>query len=656
MAVCKQTSLNQQRQTIVNCSSEGQKNQRWRRKRTASSQKGSADKSLCYSCIWTFGETEAMKQQAIVCLLLWLTFEPASCMRIRTPQGSMVELPCYSSESDIPGAKITWTFNGQNISDTALSPGSAKHVKNGFYISISAVSTASEGEYVCVAVWEQGEVTTTYSLTVESFHTTVKVTEDLNAYLPCYLPSSSENGNISNAQWFKESGVGKKTRLNTEEDDSRDAKIELLLPNEQDQTIIIKKIDMGDAGVYICESAEGERLNSLRLEVEALPKYSCKDLIEELEPCQEENSRTAEPILRESLTEFSMKLYSYLKQDEPLSNILFSPVSISAILSHLLLGARGNTRKALERAICVPHDFNCVHFQMKKQKEKMGQSLQMASQIYYNSKMNLSESFRRQSVEHYGAEPTKLLASSEENMRMINGWVANKTNNKITSIIDDLSPNTQLILLNAVSFSGQWKFKFSEKPKKGFFVKFSGDMIRVPLIHHSKYMVSMTYVSELQAQVVRFALTGDNSLYILLPYANKLSDLQQTEDKMTDANVRRMIGLVNAVSPQNMEVTLPQVKLDVEPNMKTLIKKLGLSLLFEKPSLCGLSSNVSLVLDDAKHKAFLALTEQGVEAGAVTSLSFSRSFPTFSALRPFILLLWSDQADVPLFIGRVLEP
>lgn len=71
------------------------------------------------------------------------------------------------------------------------------------------------------------------------------------------------------------------------------------------------------------------------------------------------------------------------------------------------------------------------------------------------SEMNLSESFRRQSVEHYGAEPTKLLASSEENMRMINGWVANKTNNKITSIIDDLSPNTQLILLNAVSFSGQ---------------------------------------------------------------------------------------------------------------------------------------------------------------------------------------------------------
>ncbi|XP_008411680.1 plasma protease C1 inhibitor [Poecilia reticulata] len=597
-----------------------------------------------------------MKHQAMVCLLLWLTFEPAPCMHIRTSQGSMVELPCYTSESDIPDAKITWTFNGQNISDTALSPGSAKHVKKGFYVSISSVSAASEGEYVCVAVWEQGEATTTYSLTVESFHTTVKVTEDSTAYLPCYLPSSSEDGNISNAKWFKETGVGKKTRLNTEEDDSGDAKIELVLPNDQDQTIMIKKTNMGDAGVYICESAEGKRLNSLQLEVEALPKSSCKDLIEGLVPCQDENSRTAEPILQESMTEFAMKLYSHLKQEEPLSNILFSPVSISAMLAHLLLGATGNTHGALKRALCVPLDFNCVHSLMKKQKEKMGQSLQMASQIYYNPQMNLSESFLSQSFEYYGAEPTKLLESSEENMRMINAWVANKTNNKITNIINDVSPNTQLILLNAVSFSGQWKFKFNDKPKKGLFVKFGGDMVRVPLIHHSRYLATMTYAPDLKAQVGRFALTGDNSLYILLPFGNNLSDLQQMEDKMTDVNVHQIIELVKAVQPQNLEVTLPQVKLDVEPNMNMLLKKLGLSSLFEGPSLCGLSSNGDLVLDDAKHKAFLALTERGVEAGAVTSLSFSRSFPTFSALRPFVLLLWNDQANVPLFIGRVLEP
>lgn len=81
----------------------------------------------------------------------------------------------------------------------------------------------------------------------------------------------------------------------------------------------------------------------------------------------------------------------------------------------------------------------------------------------------------------------------------------------------------------------------------------------------------------------------------------------------------------------------------------------GLSTLYEGAELCGLYPEEKLFLDDAKHRAFLALSEQGVEAGAVTSLSFSRSLPSFSALRPFIMLLWSDHANVPLFIGRVTE-
>lgn len=102
----------------------------------------------------------------------------------------------------------------------------------------------------------------------ESFHTTLKVLEDSNVFLPCYLPSSSKV--VSNALWFKETGAGKRTRLNTEEDPTGDEKVELLSPTEQDQTIMIKKVEMGDAGVYICESAEWERLNSLQLKVEGI--------------------------------------------------------------------------------------------------------------------------------------------------------------------------------------------------------------------------------------------------------------------------------------------------------------------------------------------------------------------------------------------------
>ena len=59
-------------------------------------------------------------------------------------------------------------------------------------------------------------------------------------------------------------------------------------------------------------------------------------------------------------------------------------------------GARGDTRRAIERAVCVPHDFHCVHFQLKKLKEKLASSLQMASQIYYNPRITITVwSFQR---------------------------------------------------------------------------------------------------------------------------------------------------------------------------------------------------------------------------------------------------------------------
>lgn len=72
-----------------------------------------------------------------------------------------------------------------------------------------------------------------------------------------------------------------------------------------------------------------------------------------------------------------------------------------------------------------------------------------------SSEMNMSESFTNQSIDYYEAKPIKLLESSQENTKMINQWVANKTNNKITNLLDSVTPATQLVLVNAVTFSGQ---------------------------------------------------------------------------------------------------------------------------------------------------------------------------------------------------------
>lgn len=76
-------------------------------------------------------------------------------------------------------------------------------------------------------------------------------------------------------------------------------------------------------------------------------------------------------------------------------------------------------------------------------------------------------------------------------------------------------------------------------------------------------------------QVARFALTGGSSLYILLPRSNTVTDLELVEKKLTDRVVLEMLEKMKTMPPESIEVTLPQIRLDVQPDMYILIKKLG---------------------------------------------------------------------------------
>ncbi|KAK7929003.1 hypothetical protein WMY93_005398 [Mugilogobius chulae] len=574
----------------------------------------------------------------ISCLILKVLLKLCTGTRVHVVPGSTLELPCLPYHTEFSSLTNSWKFNGDDI--------------------------VSMDSYACsVTDPEQNvELRTTYSIFVDSLVSfTLLVAEGGNARFPCNFPSAQEGK--GNALWFKETTGNNKNIILTRADGtmSADDRATLLYPEDPDQTMSLKEVSMKDQGLYHCDSPDGVKLSIITLVVISAPTsppHSCDGFTTAWEECEgdHDHSRITASVLRESMTEFSFKLYSVFKDSNPHNNLLYSPLSISGALTHLLLGARNTTREALEGALSLPPMFHCVHSEMKRLRENLSHSVEIASQIYFNTQFDLSKSFLKQSAEFYDSEPVKLKENSEENVQIINSWVAEKTKNKITELVKSVSEQTQLMLLSAVSFNGMWIIKFNEKPAKSYFTKLNGDMIPVPALRNDDFQGSMVYVSELKAQVMRFELTGNNSLYILLPQTHKASDLVQVESRLTDVAVRQMIDQVKEASPQRIQVTLPQIKLKVEQDMNVMMKKLGLFSLFERANLCGLYAEEPLVLDEAKHKAFLALTEKGVEAAAVTSLGYSRSSLSFSALRPFILLLWSDTAQVPLFIGRVTEP
>lgn len=95
---------------------------------------------------------------------------------------------------------------------------------------------------------------------------TIHAIEGLNAHLPCHFQPSTQVK--KNAMWFKDVDRDETTRLDQQEGSVGYAdRLSLLYPLDQDQTVILRDIVLGDAGIYHCESADGKKLSTVYLTV-----------------------------------------------------------------------------------------------------------------------------------------------------------------------------------------------------------------------------------------------------------------------------------------------------------------------------------------------------------------------------------------------------
>uniref|UniRef100_A0A9L0QX61 Serpin family G member 1 n=1 Tax=Equus caballus TaxID=9796 RepID=A0A9L0QX61_HORSE len=102
------------------------------------------------------------------------------------------------------------------------------------------------------------------------------------------------------------------------------------------------------------------------------PDISCPDL----------GNHSAEMMLGDALTDFSVKLYhAFSAVKKPRSNMAFSPFSIASLLTQVLLGAGDSTKKNLESVLSYPMNFACVHQTMKAFRSK---GFSSASQIFHS--------------------------------------------------------------------------------------------------------------------------------------------------------------------------------------------------------------------------------------------------------------------------------
>ena len=192
--------------------------------------------------------------------------------------------------------------------------------------------------------------------------------------------------------------------------------------------------------------------------------------------------------------EFNKKLYSQLAASKN-ENVIFSPISVESVMSMLLAGAKGETETQIRTALCLPDD-DLLHTGLNEILEVMRDegfvdketnfTIQLANRIYTHKDYVIKNEFLELNKKLYYVEPESVdfVNNGEHTRGLINTWVKQETNDKIKDLLPPnfITPDTRLVLVNALYFKGDWEDKFVPKnTRKQDFHTSSGEVVKVDM-------------------------------------------------------------------------------------------------------------------------------------------------------------------------------
>ncbi len=367
----------------------------------------------------------------------------------------------------------------------------------------------------------------------------------------------------------------------------------------------------------------------------------------------------------EAENEFGFELFRKIFASETkYENIMVSPFSVSLALAMTYNGAGGETKKAMEETLKLyglsPEEINTSYQTLVKALKSLDKKviLEIANAIFYRDDFQVESEFISTNKKYYDAEVSALDFSSPNALKTINGWVANKTNNKIGKILDTISNDHIMFLINAIYFKGIWQSEFEKKNtvNKDFYLE-NGSAVKTDFMQQEN---SVLYSSNEIFQALQLPYgQGNYTMYVFLPQAGK--SLQNITEILGKENWKNWDE--NFVE-MNVDIELPKFKFEYELTMNQVLTEMGMGIAFTRGAadFTGINRGGNLNIDYVKHKSFIEVNEEGTEAAAVTVVAIEytsvggTSKVPFYVNRPFLFAITEKSTGAVLFIGTVKNP
>lgn len=331
------------------------------------------------------------------------------------------------------------------------------------------------------------------------------------------------------------------------------------------------------------------------------------------------------------------------------------------VLALVYIGSEGNTEKELREALGLTQKTGTTALLKQYETSVNGLgvqdseiSLDSATKLYVDDKLPLACC----KVELADELVSLDLSKTELAAKTINNFVNTTTKGLIPSIIDPLllAGDTQMVAVGAVYFKGAWRYPFKAAlTERRPFQLLGGEEVMVDTMRRNDVLIGRALVCELSAEVVQLPYsTGLVNMTILLPNENSPSDFTRTLNAL---NMNTLRAAWSKLDYDVYDITLPkfEVRSEFAEEMKSALKTLGISDVFDSAHANLTSFNENLFVKHFIHKTVVKVDEEGTEAaGATAAVIVTKIGKIVFVNSPFIYLI--HDSETIFFIGTYMKP
>ena len=334
-------------------------------------------------------------------------------------------------------------------------------------------------------------------------------------------------------------------------------------------------------------------------------------------------------------------------------SFFFSPYSIISAFGMVYAGAEGDTAQEIGSSLGITQDIHASLGDLTRDLDKSGY-ISSANRVWLKNGLNLRTTYTDILRLNYASKVKELdiKGRTEESRNEINNWVSEKTNGKIQNLIQNLDPETRMVITNAVYFNAEWleKFPKSATKKENFYT----DGGRCREVDMMKQRGDFRYFESGGVKAVMLPYRGGRlSMVAVLPPKGR-------PDVMKNLDAAKFSEWLKAMDVYDVDLWLPKFKAEEKYELKNIFEALGVKQAFTNDAdFSGITGDEPLRADAVIHQTFIDVDEERTEAAAATAIPMmlgsamplQRPIAEFHADHPFMYFIMDNETGTILFMG-----